>query len=167
MNLQILDNFLDKNKFKEIHQLFFSNKFSWFFIENMTEKDSYFFTHNFYSKEQIHSVLFNVIVMPFIKQLNMELLIKSRANLMLKKNYRYESEFHTDLDKEMITNKTYKTAIFYLNTCDGYTLFEENEEQVKCIANRIVIFDTNLKHKAVSQLDTERRIVINLNYIYG
>jgi hypothetical protein len=166
MNLQILDNFLDENKFKELHQLFFSNKFSWFFIETMTEKDSYFFTHNFYNKEQIHSALFNFIVTPFIEKLNMKELVKARANLMLKKNYRYESEFHSDLDKEMIKNKTYKTAIFYLNTCDGHTLFEKNREQVKCTANRIVIFDTNFKHKAVSQLDTERRIVINFNYIY-
>lgn len=165
MRFKILNNFLNDQQFKELKKLFFSNEFSWFFIENMTKNDSHFFTHNFYNKQQIHSVLFDVVVLPFIKKLNMGLLIKARANLMLKKEIRYESEYHTDLDQEMMRDKKYKTAIFYLNHCDGYTLFKEGNKKVDCVENRIVIFDSTLMHKAVSQINTDRRIVINFNYI--
>ena len=53
--------------------------------------------------------------------------------------------------------------IFYLNTNNGYTEFE-NGEIVKCEENTLVTFDSQIKHRAVSQTDTKQRVVVNINY---
>jgi len=54
--------------------------------------------------------------------------------------------------------------VLYLNTNNGYTLFEDGR-QVDSVANRIVFFDATLPHSGVHCTDTEQRIVLNLNMI--
>ena len=60
--------------------------------------------------------------------------------------------------KEYIT-----TAILYLNTNNGYTEFKSGDK-VKSVSNRVVVFDSNLKHRTVTCTDQKTRIVINFNY---
>ena len=55
------------------------------------------------------------------------------------------------------------TAIYYLNTNNGFTKFE-NGDKVNSVANRIVIFDSNLKHTGTSCTDSYARLLINFNY---
>ena len=51
-----------------------------------------------------------------------------------------------------------------MNYCNGYTIFDETEQfKLNCTENTVVIFDSSIEHCAVSQLDTEKRIVINFN----
>ena len=56
------------------------------------------------------------------------------------------------------------TAILYLNTNDGYTLFEDGR-QVARVANRLVLFDASLRHTGVSCTDAPERLVLNLNLL--
>ena len=56
-----------------------------------------------------------------------------------------------------------KVGIFYLNTNNGYTEFEDGSK-VESVANRFVSFTGDLIHRGVSQTDTKARVVINLNY---
>ena len=56
------------------------------------------------------------------------------------------------------------TAIFYLNSNNGYTVFKDGEK-VESVANRIVKFPTLKEHSGVSCSDSKRRAVINFNYI--
>ena len=60
----------------------------------------------------------------------------------------------------------HKTAIFYVNSNNGYTEFQIGRKRkvVKSKSNHIVMFDSAIKHRAVSQTNSDRRIVINLNY---
>ena len=55
------------------------------------------------------------------------------------------------------------TAIYYVNTCDGFTEFEDGTK-TEAVANRLVKFPSNLKHRGVSQTDTRFKCVINFNY---
>ena len=82
-----------------------------------------------------------------------------RVNLTFRDKDCVESGFHTDKDKG-------KTAILYLTTCNGKTVFKKNNEEISLdnIDNRIVIFDSNIQHKAIYQTDVHRRILINFNY---
>ena len=59
--------------------------------------------------------------------------------------------------------KQWTTSIFYINTNNGYTKFE-NGEKVESVANRMVTFSTNLKHTGTSCTDERTRVVINFNY---
>ena len=51
----------------------------------------------------------------------------------------------------------------YFNTTNGKTYFE-NFNPVECIENRLVSFDSNIKHSSSSCTDSLRRVVLNINY---
>ena len=55
------------------------------------------------------------------------------------------------------------TGVFYINTCNGGTKFK-NGPKVKSVANRVVIFDTNFEHAAVTCTDKQSRVVVNFNF---
>ena len=56
-----------------------------------------------------------------------------------------------------------KTSVYYLNTNNGYTLFEDGK--VDSVENRMVTFNLNTKHSGTTATDTKRRVVLNFNYI--
>ena len=57
-----------------------------------------------------------------------------------------------------------KTAVFYINTNNGYTEFE-NGVRVNSVANRVCIFDSHLKHRGTTHSEgSNQRIVVNFNY---
>ena len=57
-----------------------------------------------------------------------------------------------------------KTAVFYINTNNGYTEFE-NGVRVNSVANRVCIFDSNLRHRGTTHTEGDnQRIVVNFNY---
>ena len=59
--------------------------------------------------------------------------------------------------------KHWTTAIFYLNSNNGYTEFEDGTK-VESVANRFVSFPSTLKHRGTSCTDENVRVVINFNY---
>ena len=72
------------------------------------------------------------------------------------------SDYHIDL--EDVKSDIMTTAIFYLNTNNGATEFKSGEG-IDSIKNRLVVFPKNTYHRAVSQTDMDKRIVLNFNYI--
>jgi hypothetical protein len=56
-----------------------------------------------------------------------------------------------------------KTAIYYLNTNNGATRFEDGTE-ISSVENRFVVFDSDNSHTAVSCTDQKARFLINFNY---
>ena len=57
-----------------------------------------------------------------------------------------------------------KTAVFYINTNDGYTEFESGV-RVSSVANRVCIFDSNLEHRGTTHSEGgHQRVVVNFNY---
>ena len=58
----------------------------------------------------------------------------------------------------------FKTAVFYLNTNNGSTLFQ-NGKRVHSKSNRILIFDGHQKHCGVDCTDEGFRLVVNFNWI--
>ena len=55
------------------------------------------------------------------------------------------------------------SAVYYLNTSDGYNLFEDGPK-VNSVENRIVIFDSNMRHTGTSCTNESGRLVMNINY---
>jgi len=158
LNYEIINNFLEKNLFDKLKTILFSEQISWFFKNHQTTDDNYFFNHCFYNKHMACSPLFDEIL-PILKKLNVIALIEARANLLLKQENIFKSNFHID------RNFKCKTAILYMNTCNGYTLLDDVENiKINCEENKMLIFDSRIKHCAVSQTDVNRRIVINFNY---
>ena len=59
--------------------------------------------------------------------------------------------------------KQWTTSIFYINTNDGYTKFEDGTK-IESIANRMITFPANINHTGTSCTDEQTRVVINFNY---
>ena len=74
--------------------------------------------------------------------------------------------FHVDMDGEMNieTMKTWTTSIFYINSNNGYTEFESGEK-IESIENRMVEFQSTLKHRGTTCTDEQTRTVINFNFL--
>ena len=88
---------------------------------------------------------------------NLDLMVRIKVNMEPKTAEPIESCLHTD------TNQYNKTAIYYVNTNNGYTRFKDGTK-VDSIANRIVIFDAQTEHGGVTQTDEQVRVVVNINY---
>ena len=96
----------------------------------------------------------------------MSAISRIKANLeVYQGDERYYSKFHYDYvnPKTGKPRKEMKVGIFYLNTNNGYTEFEDGTI-VRSIENRFVEFTGDILHRGVSSTDVKRRIVINFNY---
>ena len=165
--MKVIDNFLSSQEFKKLSNIVLSDYFPWYFNDNKTYKgDGYYqFTHRLYDGDEkgINSNFysnFNLI----LHRLNVHNLGRLKLNLNHKTLFRRKFGWHTD---EMV-NKNFeltfrKTAIFYFNTNNGFTKIK-GYGKIKSVANRMVIFDTNLLHTGFSRTDKKRRIIMNCNF---
>ena len=159
-NIKTISNVMNVEDFKTLNNTVKSQSFEWHYHESQTplKTDGEYFDHCLYNKFEINSHAFNLII-PLLNKLNVKSLIQARLNLLIAKETPQFSEFHTDYSYEC------KTAIFYLNTCNGYTeFFDDKKTKVVSQENKVVIFNSQINHRAVSQTDNKRRIVLNLNY---
>ena len=69
-----------------------------------------------------------------------------------------EHGFHTDYTFEN------RGAILCLNTCNGYTLFEDGTK-VDSVANRLYLFDPQQKHCSSTTSNAMGRYNININFL--
>ncbi len=157
--MKIIDDFLSKEEFEVIQNIMMGHELDWYFSSITTEKrhsDEFQFCHVFYRDGEPlkkYSLIF-----PLLDKIGPFCVISAKANLLTKTTEIIEYGFHVDIDKENIT-----TAVFYINTCNGYTLFRDGTK-VQSKANRLVIFDSQLEHTGSSCTDAPTRVVINLNY---
>jgi hypothetical protein len=166
MSYEVFDNYLDKDSFKVLKSVFVNNyNFPWYYNEIITKEnlneefnlDRHQFTHVLYRENQGVSSDFYQYVVPLVDKINSPLLMRVKANLATRTEKHVEGGFHTD------SKLNHKTAVFYLNTNNGYTLFE-NGEKVESLENRLVVFNSDVLHTGVSQTDTKIRCLLNINY---
>lgn len=157
--IKIIKDCLSKEDFINIKNTLFSDYTAWYLNTGInTPTDNYNqFTHTFYNNYIQNSNLLDNLK-PIINILNPLALIRVKANLITKTEKIIEHGFHID-QKFKCT-----TAIFYINTNNGYTKFESGEK-VFSEENKLVIFDNFLKHTGTSCTDTNERIVINFNFV--
>jgi hypothetical protein len=159
-----INNFLDAAFFNDLKTFIMESEFSWFQRKTMvtgTTDNLGYFTHSFYNNNQINCDAYFKYIIPILKKLNSKAVVEVRANLapscFLKKD---ACAFHTDNSYKC------KTAILYLNTCDGGTEFKINDEIkfIKSEENKIVIFNSNIEHRATKSKNVDFRYILNFNY---
>jgi Rps23 Pro-64 3,4-dihydroxylase Tpa1-like proline 4-hydroxylase len=163
-DVKIVKNFLDKDFFQDLQNLITQSEFPWFQRKTMvvgTTDNLGYFTHSFYNNNQINCDAYFKYIIPILKKLNSKAVVEVRANLapscFLKKD---ACAFHTDNSYKC------KTAILYLNTCDGGTEFKINDEIkfIKSEENKIVIFNSDIEHRATKSTNVDFRYILNFNY---
>lgn len=162
--IKIIDNFVDNEHFKIIEDMFFrDNKFPWFVNGVVDNKNYKQFTHMFYNAHKPNSYYFDNLT-PIFNKLKVKALIKVKANYLWKTDKIIEHGFHTDTAQHIKDYEAnWKTAVYYINTNNGYTKFE-NGKKIKSKTNRLVFFPAFVRHTGSTCTDKDERIVININY---
>jgi len=161
MSVKIIDNFLSKEEFNILQNIIFGNNFDWYYNDSITfeqkKNKDFQFIHYFYNNNWRGS-RFNLIE-PILNIIKPFSLVRIKANLLTKTNDIIINDFHKDF--ENINNLT--TGIFYINNCNGYTLFKDGTK-IESIANRFISFNSQLEHTGTSCTDKNIRVLINFNY---
>ena len=175
--IKIIDGLLGDEELKKLQDLLLGHDFPWYFNDNTIQKgkdnlNDFQLIHAFYLDGKnfwfIHSESFKFIE-PILEKIGCKILIRAKANL---RTVAPEKDiivgYHTD-DQARNFAFAYgitETAIFYVNTNNGYTIFKDGKK-VDSIENRLVTFPTDTEHCGVSCTDSKQRGVINFNYIKG
>ena len=164
--MQVIDNFLPEYQFRQISNMILSNEFSWYFFDGVIEPNDgqCQFTHSFFDmiyggRLSDHYPLFDIVQ----QKLRVSRLDRIKSNLNPKTVFHRKGGYHTDQRHPSEGLLHQKTAVFYINTNNGWTEFKKGGK-VKSVANRIVIFDSNLEHTGVTCTDEKRRVIVNFNY---
>jgi len=161
--MKIIDDFLSPQDF-QITQQFFLNNLTWELSNSIAERkqglDQYQLVHTFFNLSKPFDSNYSNFLQPFLTKLNAKYIFRIKANLRPRTTNHVLSPYHTDMDLNQ------QTAIFYLNTNNGYTKFKDDDLQdVHSLANRLLTFDGKLQHCGASCTDQNTRIVLNINYI--
>ena len=167
---QIIDNFIDDHSLENIKSTLRFPGF-WSYCPNKVIKGNedfrdLQFNHEYYRLGQKQSEHFDLVT-PIFKKLLPIGIYRVKANLEPFGGEKpFKSEFHWDFvdAKEKNPAKNLECAIFYVNSCNGYTEFEDGTI-VESVENRIVRFPGDMKHRGVAQTDSRVRHVINFGYI--
>lgn len=157
--MKVVDDYLNKNVFKDIQSKFLADTFPWYFRDGINYAGSkhYQFIHLIYDNEKKYSSAFDYIL-PILNKLKIKKLIRFKVNLTTPKEKQFPYDFHSDYTDSKIT-----TSIFYLNTTNGGTIFEDGKV-IDGIENRLLTFPCHMIHTALSHTDEKRRVVMNINY---
>ena len=144
-----------------------SPQFNWHFGRGVVydsmcdELDNYQFGNVMYQNMTPKSDEFGLVngILNY-SQLKIAALIRVKANLNTRTHKIVKHGFHVDLPYPCTT------AIYYVNTCNGFTEFEDGTV-VESVANRFVTFPSSLKHTGTTCTDQKARMVINFNYFEG
>jgi hypothetical protein len=166
MSFTVFDNFLSEEEFASLkHIMIDTPEFPWYYnngvvtpIDNNSNDflENYQFTHLFYDNFKPNSEYY-VFLQTLVERLQPTALIRIKANLNPVTSKIIKFPYHVDFpDIKCIT------AIFYLNTNNGYTLIDN--QKIESISNRLVAFDSNTKHTGTTCTDQKYRCLINFNY---
>lgn len=100
---------------------------------------------------------------PIVDKLQISSLLRAQINLTPNTGRFNKPGFHVDVSESFLGKGM--TAIYYINSNNGYTEFSDGTV-VESVENRICVFPNNTLHTGVSCTDSLYRLVLNLNWIF-
>jgi len=172
MTVEVHENFLDETEHKKIVSIIENPLFSWkrtpifnptyssgkeyeFLCE---EKYNHQFAHFVYVQHQPVSKFADDLLTPFVNKLKIRAPLRCKVNFNPCTEKIIEHCYHYDDDVDV------KTAIYYVNTNNGYTKFKDGTK-VESVANRLLLMPNNILHTGTSCSDVHGRIVLVINYL--
>jgi hypothetical protein len=163
-SIRVVDNFVTEEEYKGIYDAFMGDSVPWFFNGSVnygggpvdSKLYDYQFTHTMYLSGRVMSPLLDGIG-PILNKLDIKALVRVKANLIPRADTIFEHDMHTDFPFNA------NTAIFYVNSNNGYTKFKVGKT-VQSVGNRIAMFPTLTEHCGTTCTDSKIRVAININY---
>ena len=163
--MEIIDDFLPKQNFDRLVKDCYSLPFS--IVDGVsgetsgTDKHDWQLTHWFYHLPRFYDRPFEInnesfpLISEIMKKINILVLYRAKLNINYNTEEIYEHGYHIDIAAQ---NSTYfENAIYYLNTNDGYTKFEDGTI-IESVANRIVKFPSDIRHTGSSCTNAKYRM---------
>ena len=161
--MKVIDNFLPPPYFQDIQSFMMGDNIPWYFndgVKVIPEPNRFQFTHTFHDLRP----RWNGACSPYfdiwdncLRALECRKLYRIKSNLIPRTFFHRKAGWHIDPQEHS------HTAIFYMNTNNGWTEFKKGR-RVKFVENRIVIFDSKMVHRGVSSTNKKQRVVVNFNY---
>ena len=174
MPVNVQDNFLDKDYFKKLQSVVFSDDFPWFLttyldgkkdVQPPTEPEL-MMVHLAYASRSpitVKRTEFYDQLGPFFNLLDRFSVLRVKLNLQPRTEKITEpTELHIDVPS---APDNAVTSILYMNTNNGYTKLETGEK-ISSVENRLVTFPMNLRHTGSSNnCESLYRSVMNIGWI--
>jgi len=158
--IKLIENALPKQVSQKINHLCLNHHdFPFFYVKGVAKEDDtdFFFMHILY-KDKINSIHFNDIAVPLLGLIKYSRLMRVKINCYPNQSKHITNSFHVDSDDP------HMVALYSVNDNNGYTEFENGEKFISK-ANQLLIFDGKMKHRSISQTNTNLRVNININYV--
>ncbi len=163
--MKVTDNLLDAQTFQAVRNYVMSSEVAWRFAPGSVYQDDgdVQFFHPLYLAPNKYEN-FDRICVPILQKLDGFLtLLRAKMNMSLKKDAVSKKGMHVDIEEATQYYDVMKTSIFYFNTTDGPTCFEDGTV-VECVENRLITFPMGTRHCGTYATNADRRIVVNLNW---
>tara|TARA_Y100001970_G_scaffold34404_1_gene42650 strand:- start:828 stop:1316 length:489 start_codon:yes stop_codon:yes gene_type:complete len=158
---KIKKNIIKKEKVKEINNMVLNDYFPWYAQNKINDLDKTgygYFTHSLYLNKKINSEFFKIIMPEILDNLKIKSLLRARLNLYPKTTKNIRHAFHIDYKFK------HMSAVYFLNTNNGFLFFKNPSKKIKPEANKCVIFNGEHSHSSSSCTDKTNRITLNINY---
>jgi len=174
--MEIIDNFLKTDDFDKLEKIIMGSQFPWYHSESVVsyedshiKENTFCSVHMLYENDRPTNDMSMELMTPLLMRLKDEqrvdqfagTLVRVKVNSYPNQNKFIEHEMHRDFDYKKIP---YQACLFSLNTCNGYTKFEDGTK-VESVRNRALLFDPTILHCSTNTTDQSRRVNININYI--
>jgi|TARA_R100001129_G_scaffold171554_1_gene141767 hypothetical protein len=159
--MKIIDNFLPQEDFKTLQKIVMGNDIQWYY-NYQTNKGSkslndFYFCHTLFNCNQI-SDFYKIFAEKLISKMDLFALRRAKLNCYPWSENLIKHKLHFDYPVK------HKALILYFNTCDGFTMFEDNTK-IESIENRALLFDGSIKHRSTNCTNDKARFNININYL--
>jgi hypothetical protein len=98
------------------------------------------------------------ILDPILRRINPSAIVRIKANLQPRAETIYTHQYH--LDHNFFSGKI---AIFYINSNDGYTIFEDGTK-IDSVENRLLVFNGDVLHTGTTCTNQKVRCLINFMF---
>ena len=167
------DNFLPKDEFNFLKLIL--NPTLTYTYDNILEDDkiecdplqNFQFVHTIVRSGKSVSPHYPLFKTLLLDKLNAEMCDRMKINVTTNTDKPVEHGYHKDWWDVSDSDLKMNTAIFYFNTCDGYTAIKTPKgklKKVKSVANRICIFPPHWLHTGTTTSDSKIRTVLNIVY---
>jgi hypothetical protein len=180
--IKVIDDFLSAEDHKNLHDNMMGSYQPWVWnqshmyddltykMESLPDRENQVdypqFVWGVYMDDNIVDPVVYKLMKPILNKISYSKLLRVKCNLNFPHPRCDETKYgysHTD--------NPYKdayTAIYYVNDCDGDTIFldgDKKENRIPPKANRFVMFPSSVFHCGNTPKKTDRRVVINVNWI--
>ncbi len=160
LTYKIIDDYLPPDQYKIVYDYMTGERVEWSFIKYITSSeitDEGMMMCNVISHTRFGLKDPDKIYRLLLTKINPIAVLRIKANLTFKTPEPKRSSLHVDYEFPCVT------AIYYINTNNGYTYFEDGTK-IDSVGNRMLIFPSHQYHGGCTTTDQPFRMVCNFNY---